>query len=147
MNNARRGFVGEFKEFINRGSVMDLAVGVIIGGAFTTIVNSLVADILMPILSLIGGGADFSKLSITIPNFFGTGDAAVIAYGSFIQNVINFLLIAFCVFLIVRGLNKMRERAEKLKKKEEKAAEKEEESELAVLKEIRDSLASSKKSK
>ena len=147
LNNSSRGFIDEFKEFINRGSVMDLAVGVIIGGAFTTIVNSLVNDILMPILSLIGGGADFTHLSITIPNFLGTGDAAVIAYGSFIQNVINFLLIAFCVFLIIRGLNRMQEKADKLKKKSKKEEPKKEDPQIALLKEIRDSLKASQKSK
>lgn len=114
-----RGFIGEFKEFINRGSVIDLAVGVVVGGAFTTIVKSLVNDIIMPIVSLIAGGTDFTKLSITINNFFGTGDKAVIAYGNFIQNVVNFLIIAFCVFIVVRFTNNMREKAEKLKKKPE----------------------------
>ena len=148
LNNSRKGFIGEFKEFINKGSVMDLAVGVIIGGAFTTIVNSLVNDILMPILSLIGGGADFTHLSITIPNFLGTGDAAVIAYGNFLQNVVNFLLIAFCVFMIIRGLNKMREKTEKLKKKEEKKAEeKKADPQIVHLTEIRDSLKKSQKSR
>lgn len=146
IRKSRRGFVGEFKEFINRGSVMDLAVGVIIGGAFTTIVNSLVNDILMPIISLIGGGADFTNLSVTIPNYFGTGDQATIAYGNFIQNVVNFLLVAFCVFLIVRTLNKMREKAEKLKKKEEKAEEEKIETEIDLLKDILKELKKSQKS-
>lgn len=112
-----RNLIDEFKEFINRGSVIDLAVGVVVGGAFTTIVNSLVNDIIMPIVSLVAGGTDFTKLSITINNFFGTGDKAVIAYGNFIQNVVNFLLIAFCVFMVVRFTNNMRKKADKLKKK------------------------------
>lgn len=147
LNKNRRGFINEFKEFINKGSVMDLAVGVIIGGAFTTIVNSLVNDILMPVISLVAGGVDFTNLSITIPNFFGTGDQAVIAYGNFIQNVVNFLLVAFCVFIIVKGLNQMRERSEKLKKKEEKKEEKKEDPQIALLTEIRDSLKKSQKSR
>lgn len=147
LHNHRRNFIDEFKEFINKGSVMDLAVGVIIGGAFTSIVTSLVSDILMPIISLIAGGVNFTNLSITIPNFFGTGDAAVIAYGNFLQNVVNFLLIAFCVFLIVKGLNTMRERTEKLKKKEaKKAEEKQEDPQIVLLTEIRDSLKKSQKS-
>lgn len=147
LNKNRRSFIGEFKEFINKGSVMELAVGVIIGGAFTTIVNSLVNDILVPIISLIGGGVNFSNLSITIPNFFGTGDQAIIAYGNFIQNVVNFVLIAFCVFIIVKTLNNMRERAEKLKKKEEKKAEeKKEDPQIVLLTEIRDFLKKSQKS-
>lgn len=144
LKSERRGFVQEFKDFVNRGSVMDLAVGVVVGGAFTTIVNSLVNDILMPVISLVAGGVDFTKLSITIDNFFGTGDQAIIAYGNFLQNVVNFLIIAFCVFMIVRTLNKMQARADKLKKakeaKEEKAEEKKEDEQLVLLREIRDSL-------
>ena len=88
------GFRKEFIEFINRGSVVDLAVGVAVGGAFTAIVNSLVNDIIMPIVGLVAGGVDFTNLAIRIPNFFGTGDEAVIAYGNFLQNVIEFLIIA-----------------------------------------------------
>lgn len=136
----RRGFIGEFKEFVNKGSVMDLAVGVVVGGAFTTIVNSLVNDIIMPIVSLVAGGINFTNLSIEINNFFGTGDKATIAYGNFIQNVVNFLLIAFCVFLVVKAMNKMREKADKLKKKEEPATEETADESLEILKEIRDLL-------
>ena len=101
------GFRKEFIEFINRGSVVDLAVGVAVGGAFTTIVNSLVNDIVMPIVGLLAGGVDFTNLAITIPNFFGTGDQAVIAYGNFIQNVVNFLIIAYVIFLIIRVMNRI----------------------------------------
>lgn len=148
LRKSRKGFVDEFKDFINKGSVMDLAVGVIIGGAFTTIVNSLVNDIIMPLVSLIGGGVDFTNLSITINNFFGTGDKATIAYGNFLQNVTNFLIVAFCVFIIVRSLNKMRKKAETIKckkeKKEEKAEEKKSDETVKLLKEIRDSLKSKK---
>ncbi len=98
--------VGEFKEFINRGSVVDLAVGVAVGGAFTAIVKSLVDDIIMPVSSLIAGGLDFSSLAIDVPNFFGADSTAHIAYGNFLQNVVNFLLIALVIFLIVRAMNK-----------------------------------------
>lgn len=105
--NYGSGFRKEFIEFINRGSVVDLAVGVAVGGAFTTIVNSLVNDIVMPIVGLLAGGVDFTNLSITIPNFFGAEDAAVIAYGNFIQNVVNFLIIAYVIFLIVRVMNRI----------------------------------------
>lgn len=112
---SNKKFIDEFKEFINRGSVIDLAVGVVVGGAFTTIVNSLVNDIIMPIASLLIGGVEFKNLKIEIPNFFGTGDKAVIAYGNFLQNVVNFLLIALCVFIIVKAINRMHENAEKLK--------------------------------
>ena len=108
------GFRKEFIEFINRGSVVDLAVGVAVGGAFTAIVNSLVNDIIMPIVGLIAGGVDFTNLAIRIPNFFGTGDEAVIAYGNFIQNVIQFLIIAWVIFMIVKAMNRInRKRDEK----------------------------------
>lgn len=100
-------FMKEFREFINRGSVVDLAIGVAVGGAFTAIVNSLVNDMIMPITSLLAGGLDFSNLSIDIPNIFGADTVAHIAYGNFIQNVINFLIIAFTIFIIVRLINRM----------------------------------------
>ncbi|MBQ2695601.1 large conductance mechanosensitive channel protein MscL [Candidatus Saccharibacteria bacterium] len=107
------GFKDEFIEFINRGSVIDLAVGVAVGGAFTTIVNSLVNDIVMPIVGLLAGGVDFTGLAIRIPNFFGTGDEAVIAYGNFIQNVIQFLIIAWVIFMIIKAMNRLNRRRDK----------------------------------
>ncbi len=94
-------FLGEFKEFISRGNVADMAVGVIIGGAFTAIVNSLVNDILTPLLGLLTGGMDFASLS------FGIGDAQF-CYGSFIAAVINFLLVALVLFLLVKAINAVR---------------------------------------
>lgn len=126
------GFFGEFKKFIAQGNVMDLAVGVVIGTAFSAIVTSLVNDIIMPLVSLIGGGADFTDLTVTIPNLFGGDTSAHIAYGNFIQNVVNFLIIAFSLFVVIRFMNKLNERAkeaakrasEKLGLEEEKAEEK-----------------------
>ena len=110
-----KSFIKEFKEFISRGSVMDMAVGIIIGGAFTAIVNSLVNDIVMPILSLLTGGYDFTKLSVT----FGEGEeAAVFNYGLFISSVINFLLIALVIFCIIKSINKMKDKFDKDKKEE-----------------------------
>jgi large conductance mechanosensitive channel len=97
--------IKEFKEFIAKGNVMDLAVGVIIGGAFQAIVNSLVNDILMPIIGVITGGIDFSGLSITV------GEASV-NYGMFIQNIIYFLIVAWVIFLVVKAINKMRRTSE-----------------------------------
>ena len=91
----------EFRDFINRGNVIDLAVAVILGAAFTAIVNSLVADIIMPMIGVLLGGIDFTTLAITV------GDANI-TYGNFIQAIINFLLIALVVFLIVRSLNRMK---------------------------------------
>lgn len=111
-----KSFVTEFKKFIARGNVMDMAVGIIIGGAFTAIVTSLVDDILMPVLSLVVGGFDFNALCIML----GEGeDAATLNYGSFIAAVINFLLISVVIFMLIKAINKM---SLNLKKKEEPAA-------------------------
>ena len=99
-----KALMKEFKEFISRGNVMDMAVGVIIGGAFTAIVTSLVNDVMMPILSLITGGIDFTALYIVL----GEGEnAATLNYGSFIAAVINFLLIALVIFLLIKVINKL----------------------------------------
>lgn len=111
-----KSFAKEFKEFISRGNVMDMAVGVIIGGAFTAIVTSLVNDIVMPLLSIITGGFDFTALSIKL----GEGEeAATLNYGSFISAVINFVLIALVIFIIIKTINKV------AKKKEETPTTKE----------------------
>ncbi|MDO4512055.1 MAG: large-conductance mechanosensitive channel protein MscL [Bacteroidales bacterium] len=99
------GFVKEFKEFAVKGNVMDMAVGVIIGGAFGKIVTSVVDDLLMPIVGVLTGGVDFSTLS------FKVGEATV-KYGNLIQNVIDFLIVAFCIFLMVKGINKMKKEPE-----------------------------------
>ncbi|MBQ6479954.1 MAG: large conductance mechanosensitive channel protein MscL [Anaerolineaceae bacterium] len=106
-------FISEFKEFISKGNVMDLAVGVIIGGAFQSIVNSLVNDIIMPILSAITGGVDFSHWAVT----FGQGEnAATLNYGNFIAAIINFLLMALVLFSIIKALNKAQAVTKKPKK-------------------------------
>ncbi|MCR5507377.1 MAG: large conductance mechanosensitive channel protein MscL [Lachnospiraceae bacterium] len=98
-----KSFIKEFKEFISKGNVMDMAVGVIIGGAFTAIVTSLVDDIIMPLISLLTGGFDFTGLSVA----FGSGEgAATLNYGAFITAIINFLLIAIVIFLIIKAINK-----------------------------------------
>ena len=147
----KNGFIEEFKTFISQGSVMDLAVGMVIGAAFTAIVTSLVNDIIMPVVGLLIGGVDFSGLSLKIDNFFGTGDQAVIAYGNFLQNVVNFLVVAFALFLVVKGMNRMKarakalaEKAEKKEKAEEAAEEKKDDDiqaqQVKLLEEIRDSL-------
>ena len=118
------GLIKEFKDFIARGNVIDLAVGVVIGSAFGKIVSSLVDNILMPLIGIILGGIDFTSLTAKV------GDATI-AYGIFIQNVIDFLIIALCIFLIVKVMNKF------IKKQEEAPAVNEE---LETLKEIRDVL-------
>lgn len=121
----------EFKEFTSKGNVLDLAVGVIIGGAFGKIVTSLVDDIIMPFIGLIIGGLDFSDLSIVIGK-------ATIKYGMFIQNVVNFLIIAFSVFMIVKAVNKVRRI--KPEEKEEEPVVEAPSKEEALLAEIRDLL-------
>ncbi len=115
----------EFQKFIMRGNVLDLAVGIIIGAAFTAIVNSLVADLIMPLVGIFTGGVDFSNIIIPLDgNTYATlaaaqeAGAATINIGLFINAVINFLIVAFAVFLIVRAVNNMMER---MKKKEEAA--------------------------
>lgn len=127
-------FINEFKIFISRGNVLDLAVGVIIGGAFNTIVNSLVNDIFMPLIGIIIGGINFSGLVLKIGE-------ATINYGLFIQNIINFLATAFCLFLLVRVINNFHKMKEKNEKKEEKKEEAPKKSdEVVLLEEIRDLL-------
>ena len=124
-----KNFINEFKEFIKRGNVIDLAVAVVIGGAFSSIVNSLVDDILMPLIGILIGGINFSRISVTLGE-------ATIYYGVFIQNIINFLIIAFAIFVIVKFINQFS------KKKEEAAPTKSDE--VILLEEIRDLLKKSK---
>lgn len=121
-------FINEFKEFIAKGNVVDLAVGVIIGGAFGKIVTSVVSDILMPVIGVIIGGHDFTGLKIT----FGEAN---IMLGNFIQNVIDFLIIALCVFIFVKIINKIMPKKEEVAKEEPKKS-----SEVLLLEEIRDLL-------
>lgn len=133
VHKQQRGFWSDFQAFINRGNVIDLAVGVVIGSAFTAIINSIVKDIMMPLISLVAGGFDFTKLAVDIPNFFGNGSSAHITYGNFIQNAVNFLIIAWAIFIFIRFFNKLQNR---IKPKPEKA----DPAEIALLKEIRDEL-------
>ena len=123
--------IKEFKEFIAQGNVIDLAVGVIIGGAFGKIVTSLVNDILMPILGLVLGGIDFTGLSITV------GDAKIM-YGNFIQNSIDFLIVAACIFVIIKAINKVTKKDSTDKNVED--IEDEVKEEVKLLGEIRDLL-------
>ena len=118
----------EFREFINRGNVVDLSVGVIVGGAFGKIVSSLVDNVLMPIIGIVIGGIDFSNLSITV-------DKANIKYGLFLQNILDFIIIALCIFLMVKLINKF---FDKIKKVEDKPKAKS--AEVVLLEEIRDEL-------
>ena len=141
--------LNEFKDFIAKGNVMDMAVGIIVGAAFTAIVKSMVGDLINPIIGLFTGGVDFTNNFVVLSGEVAAGasleaareaGAAVFAYGAFLMAVINFLIIAFVVFMLVRYVNKVKEAAQK----EEEAAPVEEApkgpSELDVLLEIRDSL-------
>ena len=130
----------EFKEFISRGNVLDLAVGVIVGAAFSNIVTSLVNNIFTPILGVFFGGIDFSSLKFTI------GDANIM-YGSFIQSVIDFLITAICIFIIVKIVNRINNDLHKLTKKEEEEKKEEEpvvSEDIKLLTEIRDLLKNNK---
>jgi large conductance mechanosensitive channel len=120
------GMIKEFKEFAMKGNVVDLAVGIIIGGAFGKIVSSLVSDVIMPAIGLLLGGVDFSDLKITIGQ-------ATIKYGAFVQTIVDFTIIAFSIFLLVKAMNAV-------KKKEESAPPPAPSNEEKLLTEIRDAL-------
>jgi len=128
-----KGIIGEFKEFALRGNVMDMAVGVVIGAAFSGIINSLVSDIIMPIIGLFTGNYNFSNLAIYL------SEDNAITYGAFIEAVLSFVLIAIVLFLIIKFFNRMRKKEE-----EEKEEEEEGPTELEVLAEIRDLLKDKK---
>ncbi|MDD7185063.1 MAG: large-conductance mechanosensitive channel protein MscL [Ruminococcus sp.] len=127
-------FFEEFKKFISRGNVVDLAVGMIMGTAFTAIVSSLVDSVLMPLLGAIIGGIDLSNLSVTIP-WSLSGEPPVLHYGAFLQAIINFILIAFCIFLMIKAINVLSKKKEEAPKEPPKPTKEEE-----LLTEIRDLL-------
>lgn len=137
-NKDKKGFWGEFKEFISRGSVIDMAVGIIIGSAFTAIINSLVNDILTPIIGCLIKGISFEEFKITLPGLMDMPPAEI-TYGIFIQTIINFLITAFAVFCMVKGINTIRRKKEK---PEEPQPEETPQlsAELQILTEIRDIL-------
>jgi large conductance mechanosensitive channel len=124
--------IKEFKEFASKGSVVDLAVGVIIGAAFGKIVSSVVEDIIMPPIGMLLSGVDFSKLSLTIKEAVGDKPAILIKYGAFLNTLINFVIVAFCIFLMVKTINTM--------KKKQDAAPVAPTKEEILLTEIRDEL-------
>lgn len=130
-------FISEFKEFISKGNVLDMAVGVIIGGAFSKIVSSLVNDVMMPLIGIIIGGHNFTNLSIKVGN-------AKIMYGSFLQNVVDFLIVAFCLFTVIKIINRFKKKQEKNENKEKIKIPSEE---VMLLSEIRDLLKTDKTTK
>jgi len=122
----------EFKEFAIKGNVMDMVVGVIIGSAFGKIVSSIVTDIIMPPIGVVLGGIDFASFSLTLKKATGSSDAISLNYGLFINNVVDFFIIAFTIFIVIKQLNKFK------KKEEKKPIEPTEE--ILLLREIRDQL-------
>ena len=129
------GMTSEFKDFAMRGNVVDMAVGIVIGGAFGKIVSSFVSDVLMPPIGIMMGGVDFADLSIVLQAAQGEVAAVTLNYGSFIQTVVDFIIIAFAIFMVVKAMNNMK------KKEEEAPAEPPKPTaEVELLTEIRDSL-------
>lgn len=128
-------FLGEFKEFASRGNVVDMAVGIIIGGAFGKIVSSFVEDVVMPPIGVLIGGVDFSDLAITIKEAVDDTAAVTLNYGKFIQTVFDFLIIAFAIFLMIKAINRL-----KRKEEEKPSAPPEPSKEETLLSEIRDIL-------
>ena len=129
------GMIQEFKEFAVKGNVVDLAVGIIIGGAFGTIVSSLVDDVIMPPIGLLIGGIDFSNLAIPLGGTTEDGDPVAIRYGQFINECITFLIVAFAVFMLVKGMNALQRKAD-----EEKVEDVPTPKDIELLTEIRDAL-------
>jgi large conductance mechanosensitive channel len=106
------GMVKEFKEFAMKGNMMDMAVGIIIGAAVGKIVSSVVADVLMPPLGLLLGGVNFAALKLTLKEAVGNTAAVTLNYGAFLQTVVDFVIVAFAIFLMIRGINSMRKKQE-----------------------------------
>lgn len=129
------GMISEFKEFVAKGNMIDMAVGIIVGAAFGKIVSSLVNDVVMPPLGVLIGGVDFTKLSIVLQEAVGKTEAVTLNYGNFLQTMFEFLIIAFVIFMMVKGINSLK-RKEEEKEEEEPAPSKEE----VLLTEIRDAL-------
>lgn len=134
-----KNFIKEFEKFINRGNALELAIGVVVGSSFTAIVNSLVNDIITPIIGRIVGGVDFSDIKIPL----GGEGQSYIMIGSFIQKVIDFIVIAFALFLVVRSMNRANELTKRLHKQEEekeKETKKEDPEDIKLLKSINSEL-------
>ena len=129
------GMVKEFKEFALKGNVADMAVGIIIGAAFGKIVSSLVADVIMPSIGILVGGVDFSELVVTLQEAQGDAAAVTLKYGVFLQTIFDFLIVAFAIFLAIKGMNSMRKKEEEAPEAPPKASNEE-----LLLSEIRDLL-------
>lgn len=137
-------FLKEFRDFAMRGNILDMAIGVVIGGAFGKIVSSLVADIIMPLIGMICGKVDFKTLSYVLQEKTETSDAVVLSYGVFIQNILDFIIIAFAIFLSIKMINRLKKAIE-TEDKQEAAAPAEPPADVKLLTEIRDLLKEQKK--
>ncbi len=143
----KKGFVAEFKEFISRGNVLDMAVGVIIGGAFGKISTSLVNDVIMPAISMLTGGIDFSSWKVVLKAAVAGADGVIdpatevaIRYGTFLATILDFLIIAFAVFCLIKGINAFRRKKTEPEEPAAPAPEPEPSNEEKLLTEIRDLL-------
>lgn len=134
------GFFAQFKKFITRGNVLDMAVGVIIGASFNAIVTSLVNDIISPVIGIVTGGVDFTSMVITLKAATETAEAVTINYGLFINTCITFLLTALTLFVIIKSFNKMQEMRAKKETEEKAAAPAAKPADIVLLEEIRDLL-------
>lgn len=137
LKKKKKTFIQEFKAFAIKGNAVDLAIGVVIGAAFGKIVNSLVGDLIMPIMNYITGGVKFSQYSIVLREQTEASQAIVLSYGNFIQNIFDFFVIALSIFLVIRYMNKLY-KAEEEKPEKEKVVTPPED--ITLLREIRDSL-------
>ncbi len=129
------GMMTEFREFAMRGNVVDMAVGIVIGGAFGKIVSSFVSDVLMPPIGLAVGGVDFSKLSMVLKEAADGAEAVTLNYGAFIQSVVDFIIIAFAIFMVIKAMNSMKRKEEAAPEEPPKPSD-----EVVLLTEIRDAL-------
>ena len=127
--------MSEFKEFAMRGNVVDMAVGIVIGGAFGKIVSSFVSDVLMPPLGILMGGVDFKDLAVVLKQAVGEVPAVTLNYGAFIQTVVDFLIIAFAIFMVIKAMNNLKKKKEAAPEEPAKLSD-----EVILLTEIRDSL-------
>ncbi len=132
-------FIKEFREFSVKGNVIDLAVGIIIGGAFGKIVSSIVADVIMPPIGVILGGVSFTNLKLTLKEAEGSAAAVTLNYGSFIQAIVDFTIIAFAIFLLIKAINTMRKEEQKAPATPPPTPE-----DILLLRQIRDSLQDKK---
>ncbi len=135
MKDKAKGFIGEFKEFVSRGNVVDMAVGVVVGTAFTGIVNSLVKDVIMPFIGWVIGGIDFSDFKVVLKAAEGDIPEVAILYGTFLNQIINFFILAFVVFVVVKILNQFKRKKEEAPQEPPKPSD-----EVVLLTEIRDLL-------